>query len=170
MYEYRFLLDDDDLLLVYEKFTAGDIWWAFYHDYEGMTRQRWLDTARADGVGVIGGYVDGRLGGVMTIQPFRGKVMTQCAEIGVAACREYFSEAEPLSRGAFLWAFERLDCESMVGFIPVSNRHSLRMAPRVGFRELCRVPKMCWYERRQRFEDGVLVCATPESVIKASEV
>lgn len=169
MYSYRFLDGADELGRLYDALHADGVLGALYRDVAPLTREMFVRMLSAEGMGVIGGFADGALAGVMTVQAFRGR-LTRCAEIGVAARRAFFACAEPLTRGAFLWAFATLDCDSMVGIIPAGNRHALRMAPRVGFHALCRAPGMCWYAEKQRFEDGVIVFATPQTVKQACEV
>lgn len=115
---------------------------------------------------VLGGAVDGVPAGFMTLHAVGQRTMT--AEIGVAAFRPFFRQAAALCRGALLWACDNLELASFLGKVAAPNRHVLAMLGQVGFQELGRVPGLCWYTRKQRFVDGVLVMATPESIREIS--
>lgn len=160
---YR-VLTDDELDDAYARLAEQGLLWALFPEMETLSLNQWREIMAGPAL-ILGGFVDGHLAGLLSVRPFMGR--TQCAEAGVTALRPWFARAADLSRGAFLWAFERLDCVSLVGRVAAPNRHILRMAPLVGFQELGRIPGMCWYARKRKFVDGVLLLATPESV-KAS--
>lgn len=161
---YR-VLTGDELDDAYARLAEQDLLWALFPEMESVSLGQWRELM-AGPVLILGGYVRGHSAGYLSVRPFMGR--SQCGEAGVTALRPWFARAAEMARGAFLWAFEHLDCVSLVGRVAAPNRHILRMAPLVGFRELGRIPGMCWYARKRKFVDGVLMIATPESV-KAAE-
>ena len=163
---YR-VLDEAGCAAAFARLRDGGLLWAFDCEWEEPSLERWMRVCSRPDVLLLEGLVDGVAAGLMKIAPFQER--TLCGEVGVAAYRGFFAPAAWLARGACLWCFAHLDCVSLLGRVAVPNRHALRMAPQVGFRELCRVPGMCWYGRKQRFVDGALLLATPESV-QACEV
>lgn len=163
---YR-VLDEAGCAAAFARLRDGGLLWAFDCEWEEPSLERWMRVCTRPDVLLLEGLVDGVAAGLMKIAPFQER--TLCGEVGVAAYRGFFAPAAWLARGACLWCFAHLDCVSLLGRVAVPNRHALRMAPQVGFRELCRVPGMCWYGRKQRFVDGALLLATPESV-QACEV
>ena len=162
---YRILTELADFERVFQRLEREGLFWASDCEWESPERARWLRSCTREDVLMLEGLVDGEPAGVLKLSPFMAR--TRCGEIGVAAYRDFFRHAAWLARGACLWCFERLHCASLVGRVAAPNRHALRMAPRVGFRVLGRVPGMCWHGKKQQFVDGVLVLATPESVREA---
>lgn len=166
---YKVLLHEADYRAIYTVMLEDDTLWAAWPDID---RDEWSPEvlvrfmSRPD-VLVLGGDVDGVPAGFMTLHPVTPRTMT--AEIGVAAFRPFFGQAAALCRGALLWACENLELTSFLGKVAAPNRHVLAMLGQVGFRELGRVPGLFWYSRKQRFVDGVLVMATPESIQKTME-
>ena len=162
---YRILTELADFERVFQRLEQDGLFWALDCEWESPEWARWLRSCIREDVLMLEGLVDGEPAGLLKLSPFMAR--TRCGEIGVAAYRDFFRHAAWLARGACLWCFERMDCESLVGRVAVPNRHALRMAPQVGFRVLGRVPGMCWHGKKQQFVDGVLVLATPESVREA---
>lgn len=162
---YR-VLTGDELDDAYARLAEQDLMWALFPEMESISLCQWREIM-AGPVLILGGFIGGRSAGYLSVRPFMGR--TLCGEVGVTALRPWFSRAARLSRGAFLWAFRHLDCVSLVGRVAAPNRHILRMAPEVGFRELGRIPGMCWHARKRKFVDGVLLLATPESVRESME-
>ena len=162
---YRILTELADFERVFQRLEQDGLFWALDCEWESPERARWLRSCAREDVLMLEGLVDGEPAGLLKLSPFMAR--TRCGEIGVAAYRDFFRHAAWLARGACLWCFERMDCESLVGRVAAPNRHALRMAPQVGFRVLGRVPGMCWHGKKQQFVDGVLVLATPESVREA---
>lgn len=122
------------------------------------TLKDWLTlTSRRDGVVLLRCEDEtGRiLGcGLFTRQPYR------VWQFDFTAFRAGFAVAAEQARGGFQWAFDHLDCTSIMGVCPLPNRHAWRLAEACGFRVLARLPKACWHARKGRYVDGVLVLCT----------
>ena len=95
----------------------------------------------------------GRLLACGLFTPWRGKLL----EFDFTAFRESFALAPRMARGAFAWIFRRLDCTGIAGLCPLPNRHAWRLAEACGFRVLGRLAGACYYARKGRHVDGVLV-------------
>ncbi|MCH5278073.1 MAG: hypothetical protein J1E80_09640 [Desulfovibrionaceae bacterium] len=176
---YR-VLTSDELDDAYARLAEQGLLWALFPELESVSLEQWREMmggypARTAGTALpesgpvllLGGFAGNALAGLLSVRPFMGR--TQCGEAGVTALRPWFPWAARLSREGFLWAFEHLDCVSLVGRVAAPNRHILRMAESVGFRELGRIPGMCWHARKRKFVDGVLLLATPETVRESME-
>ncbi len=126
------------------------------------TLKDWLTlTARRDGVTLLRcedetGQILGC--GLFTRQPYR------VWQFDFTAFRAGFAVAAEQARGGFQWAFDHLDCTSIMGVCPLPNRHAWRLAEACGFRVLARLPKACFYARKGRYVDGVLVLCTAETL------
>lgn len=161
---YTVLLHESQYRALYERLCKEDLLWAVWPDVdaEDWTPEVFVGLLSMPDTLVLGGYIDGVLAGIMTLRPVAARSLT--AEIGLTGFRSYFAQAEDLCRGALLWACTHLDVASFLGRVAAPNRHITRMLSCLGFRELGRVPGMYWYTRKQKFVDGVLVLATPDSV------
>lgn len=130
------------------------------------TLKDWLTlTARRDGVTLLRcedetGQILGC--GLFTRQPYR------VWQFDFTAFRAGFAVAAEQARGGFQWAFDHLDCTSIMGVCPLPNRHAWRLASACGFRVLARLPKACFYARKGNYVDGVLVLCTPENLKEVS--
>ena len=130
------------------------------------TLKDWLAlTSRRDGVVLLrcedeAGQIMGC--GLFTRQPYR------VWQFDFTAFRAGFAVAAEQARGGFQWAFDHLDCTSIMGVCPLPNRHAWRLASACGFRVLARLPKACWHARKGRYVDGVLVLCTPENLKEVS--
>ncbi|MDE7370169.1 MAG: hypothetical protein K2N07_00185, partial [Desulfovibrio sp.] len=71
--------------------------------------------------------------------------------------RESAALAPAMAAGGFAWIFRETECSGIAGICPVPNRHAWRLAGACGFRVLGRLPGACFYARKGRFVDGVLV-------------
>lgn len=162
------LTERDELLMIYERLKADDLFWCLTPDRAHWGREEWLEMYSRDYVLVLAGYVDGKLAGFATLFPYR--MATQCGEVGLCAFRGHFREAAPLCRAALLWVYSHIDVVTLIGHVPVPNRHILRMLEQVGFGRQCLIPKLMWYERKQKFVDGWLVMASKDSVAKSADV
>lgn len=129
------------------------------------TLKDWLAlTTRRDGVVLLrcedeSGQILGC--GLFTRQPYR------VWQFDFAAFRAGFHCAVDQARGGFHWAFDHLDCTSIMGVCPLPNRHAWRLAEDCGFRVLARLPEACFHARKQKYVDGVLVLCTRQSLAKA---
>lgn len=159
---YR-LLNEYEVCDLYACLKAEDILWALFPDVPDMSEDQFLADMQRDDVYALGGFIDGYLAGCLTVRPFDG-ANTQCAEVGVTALRRYFPVAAPLCRGALIKASDDLRPASFIGRVAAPNIHVLRMLSRVGFKKLCRIPGLVYYDRKNQHVDGYLVLATPESV------
>lgn len=162
---YRVLTQDCDFERVFRRLEQDGLFQAFDCEWEEPDFPRWMAHCRRPDVLLLEGCIDGMPAGLLKLIPFMAR--TRCGEIGVVAYRDFFRHAAWLSRGAYLWCFEHMDCACLVGRVAAPNRHALAMAPAVGFRELCRIPQMCWHGGKQKFVDGVMMLATPETVQQA---
>ena len=161
---YKQLIRPEQYAAVYRYLADEDLLWVLFWDVDPDQWSvdlfvRMLD--REDRY-VLAGYIDGQFAGLMTLMPTLPR--SRCVEIGLTALRPYFRQAAPLCLGALKLACETLDVASFLGRVPAPNRHILHMLGAVGFREIGRVPGMCWYTRKQEFVPGVLVMATPSSI------
>lgn len=165
---YKVLLHEADYRAIYEAMREDDTLWSAWPDIDPdeWTPEIVVRLMSRPDVLVLGGAIDGVPAGFMTLHPVTQRTLT--AEIGVAAFRPFFRQAAALCRGALLWACDNLELSSFLGKVAAPNRHVLAMLGQVGFYELGRVPGLFWYTRKQRFVDGVLVMATPESIRKIS--
>lgn len=165
---YRVLDTAEELGALYARLQAEHILWALWPEYgEGMSEQDFVARLSSPTTLVLGGYIDGRMAGALTLCPW-GDV-TQIGEVGLTAFRESFAYALPLCRTALLWCYAHLELACMVGRVPVTNRHSLRLLAQAGFRKECRLPGMKWSDRLQRFTDGWLVVGTRERLEEAED-
>lgn len=134
--------------------------------WEKPTLKDWLTlTARRDGVVLLrcedeAGQILGC--GLFTRQPYR------VWQFDFTAFRAGFAVATEQARGGFQWAFDHLDCTSIMGVCPLPNRHAWKLAEACGFRVLARLPRACFYARKGNYVDGVLVLCTPESLKEVS--
>lgn len=128
----------------------------------------WLAlTARRDGVVLLRCEDDaGRiLGcGLFTRQPCR------VWQFDFTAFRAGFPVAVTQARGGFQWAFDHLDCTSIMGVCPLPNRHAWKLAEACGFHVLARLPEACFYARKQKYVDGVLVLCTRQSLASGENI
>ena len=95
----------------------------------------------------------GRLLACGLFTPWRGNLL----EFDFTAFRESARLAPAMARGGFAWIFGHTACAGIVGLCPVPNRHAWRLAEACGFRVLGRLPGACFYARKGRHVDGVLV-------------
>ena len=95
----------------------------------------------------------GRLAACGLFTPWRGNLL----EFDFTTFRESAAEAPAMAAGGFAWIFRETDCSGIAGICPVPNRHAWRLAGTCGFRVLGRLPGACFYARKGRFMDGVLV-------------
>ena len=95
----------------------------------------------------------GRLLACGLFTPWRGKVL----EFDFTAFRESAHLAPRMARGGFAWIFRETGCSGIAGICPVPNRHAWRLAEACGFRVLGRLAGACFYARKGRHVDGVLV-------------
>lgn len=156
------ILEEGAWEAVFNRLREEDLLWAFDCQFDAPDPGHWLEVCRRPDTLLLEGRIDGVPAGLLTLLPFQER--TRCGLVGVTGYRGFFSSGDWLARGALLWCFEHLDCASVLGCVAAPNHHVLRMAPRVGFRILGTVPGACWYGRKQRFVDGVLMLATEETV------
>lgn len=148
---------------------ADGLMWSLCPDYgDDMTEAEFMALYGRDDCLVLGGFVDGELGGFLVIWPYRR--VTRCAEIGLCAFRKFFSVAPRLCIGGLLWAFEHLDMVAMVGHVPAPSRHVLAMLEQVGFGRRALIPDLLWFARKERFVSGWLVMADRVSVETAKSL
>lgn len=95
----------------------------------------------------------GRLLACGLFTPWRGTLL----EFDFTAFRESASLAPAMAAGGFDWIFRETRCSGIAGICPVPNRHAWRLAGACGFRVLGRLPGACFYARKGRSVDGVLV-------------
>ena len=103
---------------------------------------------------------DGDLLGCGHFTPLRGLVW----EFDFTAFRAGFHLAPAMARGAFARMFERHGAGAIVGITPARFRHAWQLAEACGFTRAARLPGACWLARKQRFEDGVMLVCTPETL------
>ena len=126
------------------------------------TLKDWLTlTTRRDGVVLLrcedaAGEILGC--GLFTRQPYR------VWHFDFTAFRAGFSVAAEQARGGFRWVFEHLDCTSIMGVCPLPNRHAWKLAGSCGFRVLARLPEACFYARKGKYVDGILVLCTADDL------
>lgn len=108
----------------------------------------------------------GRLLACGLFSPRLGKIW----EFDFTAFRESAHLAPLMARQAFAWFFEQQDCAGIVGLCPAPNRHAWRLAKVAGFNILGRLPQACFYARKQRYVDGVLVLCTRQSLASAASL
>ncbi|WP_165071124.1 hypothetical protein [Desulfovibrio sp. ZJ200] len=108
----------------------------------------------------------GRLLACGLFSPLLGKIW----QFDFTAFRESAHLAPLMARQAFAWIFDRQDCAGIMGLCPAPNRHAWRLAEAVGFNVLGRLPKACFYARKQNYVDGVLVLCTPRSLASATSL
>lgn len=118
-------------------------------DWRAVTAQGLL--LRCEGPG-------GRLLGCGLFSPWRGDLL----EFDFTAFRESARLAPRMARGAFAWIFRHRACAGIAGICPLPNRHAWRLAEACGFRVLGRLPGACFYARKGRYVDGVLVTLARE--------
>lgn len=166
---YALLLHERQYRDIYARMQAGRLLWAAWPDMgaEEWTADEFCRRLGREEMYVLGGSIDGELAGVMLLWPVAGR--TLCAEVGLTAFRGYFREAPALCRGALLHAARELGLASVLGRVAATHRHILRLLGCLGFAELGRVPGLIWLAARERFVDGVLVMATPDSIRNAKE-
>ena len=157
------LMTETDVRLLYACLQAEGILWALVPDVPEISEEQFVADMMRDDVYPLAGYVDGELAGCLTLRPFDGR-NTNCAEVGVTARRKFFRVAAPLCRGALIHAADVLQPSSFIGRVAEPNHHILRMLSSVGFEKLRRIPGLVYYGRKQRYVDGWLVLATPETV------
>ncbi|WP_300898219.1 GNAT family protein, partial [uncultured Desulfovibrio sp.] len=104
----------------------------------------------------------GRLLGCGLFSPWRGNLL----EFDFTAFRESARFAPLMARGAFAWIFRHLACAGIAGICPLPNRHAWRLAEACGFRVLGRLPGACFYARKGRYVDGVLVTLAREDTTR----
>ena len=95
----------------------------------------------------------GRLLACGLFTPWRGNLL----EFDFTAFRESVALAPAMARGGFAWIFRHTACAGIAGICPLPNRHAWRLAEACGFRVLGRLPGACFYARKGRSVDGVLV-------------
>lgn len=100
----------------------------------------------------------GRLLACGLFAPWRGNLL----EFDFTAFRESARLAPLMARGGFAWIFGHMACAGIMGICPVPNRHAWRLAEACGFRVLGRLPGACFYARKGRHVDGVLVVLSRE--------
>lgn len=166
---YSLLLHEAQYREIYARMRTERLLWAAWPD---IAAREWTpeDFCRRLGrpdIYVLGGYIDRELAGVLLLWPVAQR--TLCAEIGLTAFRRFFPQARDLCAGALRHACRELGITAILGRVAAPNRHILRMLGGLGFTELGRVPGMIWYAARQKFVDGVLVMATPASIINSQE-
>lgn len=127
-------------------------------DWLALTEQ---GAARRDGVALLrcedaAGEILGC--GLFTRQPYR------VWHFDFTAFRAGFSVAAEQARGGFRWVFEHLDCTSIMGVCPLPNRHAWKLAGSCGFRVLARLPEACFYARKGKYVDGILVFCTADDL------
>lgn len=166
---YSLLLHAAQYREIYARMRAERLLWAAWPDVAAgeWTPEDFCRRLGRKDMYVLGGYIDGELAGVLLLWPVAQR--TLCAEVGLTAFRRYFGQARELCRGALLHACRQLDLSAIIGRVAAPNRHILRMLGGLGFAELGRVPGMIWYAALQKFVDGVLVMATPSSIINSKE-
>ena len=95
----------------------------------------------------------GRLLACGLFTPWRGELV----QFDFTAFRASARLAPAMARGGFAWIFRARPCSGIVGICPAPNRHAWRLAEACGFRVLGRLPGACFYARKGRSVDGVLV-------------
>lgn len=165
-FSYRVLIHDWQFAEIYRRMLHDDLLWAAWPDTDDCewSEDYFCDRLARDTILIIGGYVRGELAGVMTLTPVAEK--TLCAEIGLTAFREHFPIARDLCAGALARGFELTSAKSFIGRIAAPHRHILQMFASLGFKEMGRVPGLIWHSRKRKFVDGILVFATPDSVMQ----
>lgn len=108
----------------------------------------------------------GRLLACGLFSPRLGKIW----QFDFTAFRESAHLAPLMARQAFAWIFEQQDCAGILGLCPAPNRHAWRLAKAAGFSILGRLPEACFYARKQRYVDGVLVLCTRRSLASAASL
>ena len=166
---YKVLLYEEQYAQIYRRMNEEGLLWAAYPeiDAEEWSEEGYIRMMARDDVLCLAGYIDNEIGGVMTLYPAVSK--TRTAVIGLTAFRDYFRQAVPLCMGALLWACATQDIESILGRVAAPNRHILRLLNSLGFEEKLRVPGMTWYTKKQKFVDGVIVMATPDTIREAAK-
>ena len=123
------------------------------------TLERWREIT-AKGVLLLCENEAGDLLGCGHFTPFRGNVW----EFDFTAYREAFHIAPRMAQGGFLWIFEHCGASAIVGFCAEPNRQAWHLARACGFIIMGTIPGLCWFSRRKKFVNGVMVMATPQSV------
>lgn len=168
MYEYKVIIDDSDFLEVYHRMLDENLLWAFFPEFEpeDLNDESAIAMFSRKELLMLGGYVDGKLAGILTLCPLRYR--SRGGEIGVLAFRKYFKIAIDLCRGALEWVFRTQNVDSVVGYIPTASRQSLRIYEQLGFESLGRIPGMYWYTRKQKFVGAEVVVLTRETIEEES--
>lgn len=166
---YSLLIHERQYRAIYARMHAERLLWAAWPDVAAAewTAEEFCRRLGREEMYVLGGCIDGEPAGVLLLWPVSGR--TLCAEVGLTAYRRFFPQARELARGALLHACVELSLSAILGRVAAPNRHILRMLGGLGFAELGRVPGMIWYAARERFVDGVLVMATPDSIRNSRE-
>jgi len=97
-------------------------------------------------------------------QNFPESFMTQCMQVNPVMFRAFFSLGLAAFWHASMWALQNLDCISLIGKTPKSNRHIARMLPRIGYKILGEVPGLFWFDKLQRYDTGIISVATIASL------
>ena len=93
--------------------------------------------------------------GAALLTPWRGAVW----EFDFTCFRRGMPWAVPMAREALAWIFAHAPVEALMGLCPRPNAHAWRLAERAGFSVIGVLPGACWWARRGRFVDGVVVLA-----------
>lgn len=159
-FSYRVLLREADFRRVYGR--VRDLLWLVWPELPD--EESFVARLASPGVYVLEGYVAGEAAGLLLLWPYGTPSL--CAEIGVCGYRPHFAVAGALFLGALLHVLETFEPAplSFIGRVARVNVAALTMLQAVGFRRLGVVPGMMWLARKEKFVDGVLVMATPESV------
>lgn len=105
----------------------------------------------------------GRLLACGLFTPWRGRML----EFDFTAFRASAHLAPAMCRQGLAWVFRHCGCAAVSGLCPVPNRHAWRLAESCGFRILGRLPRACYYARKTRHVDGILVVCTPADLTAA---
>lgn len=159
------ILAKEDFRAMYPRMRDGGLLWTMWPQYPSAwwSEERFIALLGDEKSAVIGGYVNGQLGGFLHLWPYGGSLYTKVGEAGVCAFREYFPYAQEMCKAAMEYVFAHFDCSCLIGHIPVQNIHALKMLEAVGFKKVCRVPQMGYFARKDMFTDGYIVLAIPNN-------
>lgn len=164
-WSFRCMTDEECEAAYHRLMNEGTM--AYYFPQTGIntTLEQWMTVTCDTETFPMAFLYNGELVGFA--QNFPESFMTQCMQVNPVMFREFFSLGLRAFWHASMWALQNLDCISLLGKTPKSNRHIARMLPRIGYKVLGEVPGLFWFNKLQRYDTGIISVATTASLSEA---
>jgi len=161
-------MTDEECEAAYHRLMKERIMWAYWPQHgDNSTLEHWMAVATIPETFPMALLYNDELVGFS--HNFPAYYMSRCMAVNPAMFRKFFPLGSAGFWNASAWILNELDCVSLLGYIPVRNRHIAVMLKNLGYNVIGKIPGFIYYARLKRYDDVYVSIATRESLLQAKE-